>query len=303
MLHKFAAGIVLFNPNISRLQANIESIIDQVGLVILFDNGSININEIEKIIDMNFFEKIKLVKSNKNRGIAYALNDIVKEAEVYGYEWVLTLDQDSITQKGTIQAFNTYIHENKVAIICPYIVDKRRKNIEYKVPSERFTNVKFCITSGSLINIKICKLIGGFDEWLFIGLVDNDYCKRIELLGYKILQVNSIVLDHELGNLTPSKFEDLYLKLGKILKLEIIRKLSYKRDVNQMRLYYATRNMIYMIKKYKRYNNNKKAVIFIIINCVSSILRGKNKLKLLKWICLGIKDGLKKKVDAFIIKK
>ena len=32
--------------------------------------------------------------------------------------------------------------------------------------------------------------IGKFDEWLFIDLVDNEFCKRLIVSGYTILRLN-----------------------------------------------------------------------------------------------------------------
>ena len=42
-----AAGIVLYNPDVERLHENINGIINQVDALILIDNGSDNIKEIE----------------------------------------------------------------------------------------------------------------------------------------------------------------------------------------------------------------------------------------------------------------
>lgn len=297
MNDKCSAGIVLFNPDILRLRHSIESIINQVESLILVDNGSNNIKEIEKLIEK--YNTIKLIKSSSNKGIAFALNIIVKESKMQGYEWVLTLDQDSVTQKNTIKIFEKYINNNDVAIICPYIIDKTRKNIQIYTSDEEITEVKFCITSGSLINIDICTKIGGFDEWMFIGLVDNDYCRRIDILKYKILQVNSIILDHQLGDLVPSRFEKLYLNLSLLLKMDLIGKLSYKRKINPDRLYYGTRNVIYMMKKYKLYDNKLNYIIFLVKNSIFSLIRGKNKLILLNKIKNGISDGCKTNVKYF----
>lgn len=303
MKGNYAAGIVLFNPEISRLENNIESIKGQVELVILFDNGSSNINEIDELINKNGYKNVKIIKSSKNKGIAYALNIITNNARELGYEWILTLDQDSVTQSGTIEEFDKYTTLKDVAIICPYVIDKRRKNIKYDSKNKEYEEIDFAITSGSLININIWDKIGKFDEWLFIGLVDNDYCERVNLLGYKILQINKVILDHELGNLRASKFEKVYLKLGDMLSSETIKKLSYKREVSALRLYYSTRNLLYMHKKYKIYEKNKYSMTYIIKNSISNILRGKNKIKLAKQVYKGFIDGLNKEAEQFNVNK
>ena len=137
--------------------------------------------------------------------------------------------------------------------------------------------------------------VGGFDEKLFIGLVDDEICYKIRKNGYRIIRNEAVVLNHELGNLTPSKYESFYLRIGEILHSDTIKKLSYKRTVSPMRLYYATRNMVYLNKKYPQENmswSTKK----LLYNSVSSLLRGKKKISLIKSIVSGIIDG--KTMDA-----
>lgn len=68
------AGIVLFNPEISRLKKNISTITNQVEKIVLFDNGSSNIEEIKEVALGN--SKLILIQSKKNIGIAAALNRI-----------------------------------------------------------------------------------------------------------------------------------------------------------------------------------------------------------------------------------
>ena len=75
---KYIAGIVLYNPDLGRLKENIESICKQVDKVILIDNGSDNIREIEDLIKK--YLNCILLKNGENMGIAYALNQILKYA-------------------------------------------------------------------------------------------------------------------------------------------------------------------------------------------------------------------------------
>ena len=76
---KICAGIVTFNPEISRLSENIDAIRNQVDAIFIVDNNSNNINIIKKIISKD--SGIKLICNNQNRGIATALNQLMKAAE------------------------------------------------------------------------------------------------------------------------------------------------------------------------------------------------------------------------------
>ena len=64
-MNNICAGIVLYNPDIDKLTKNINSIINQVSVVLLQDNGSSNIKEIEKLI--NQWENVKLIHNPANK--------------------------------------------------------------------------------------------------------------------------------------------------------------------------------------------------------------------------------------------
>ena len=123
----FAAGIVSYNPDIKRFKENIDSILSQVDKLIIIENGSKDSEEIIKIIKSYDENRIKLVVNSKNMGIAKALNQIMVCAEKANYEWVITLDQDSVCPENLVKEYSKYIEEDNVAIICPQIQDRRRK--------------------------------------------------------------------------------------------------------------------------------------------------------------------------------
>lgn len=285
-MKEYAAGIVLYNPDKDRLKLNIEAIYQQVKCVICYDNG---MDEYSREL-LSHYKNVSLIGDGTNVGIASALNAIIKEVNSFGIEWIITLDQDSIVCDNMVEALSSLIKERNVAVICPLIRDYRRKNEKIVDTEQDWEDVNFCITSGSFMNVGVIKEIGGFDDYLFIGLVDNDICYRIIDGGYRIIRNNKVILNHQLGNIIPSKFEKLYLKLGDMLNNQTIKKMSYKRMVSPLRLYYATRNMIYLKHKYNL-KNNKKINCNYIYNGFSSILRGKSKHKLIKAFFSGIIDG------------
>jgi len=297
-MEQYAAGIVLYNPDIKRLKENLDAVCGQVERVYCYNNGLQNAGEINALL--NTYGNIRVIGTGTNVGIATALNELTKEAEKDNIEWILTLDQDSVVCDGMVEALASFKNEKDVAIICPAIEDIRRKNETLAVAQNTIDDVEFCITSGSFMNIQKTLEIGGFDEWLFIGLVDNEICYRIKLNGYRIIRNNVMILNHELGNLTPSRLENVYLRLGNLLHSETIKKLSYKRAVSPMRLYYATRNMIYLKKRYANYMSTAMWNKMLIKNSLSSIVRGGGG-DVLRAIYAGIIDGASVKVEPYCI--
>jgi carbamoyl-phosphate synthase large subunit len=60
------AGIVLYNPNIERLIENYNSISNQVDIVILIDNNSINITDIRSVFST--MDNVMIIENKKNLG-------------------------------------------------------------------------------------------------------------------------------------------------------------------------------------------------------------------------------------------
>lgn len=307
-----AAGIVLFNPELSRLKCCIDSILHQCETLYIFDNSSSNEQEINYIeILTKTPNSIVYHAESSNKGIAYALNRIMESAGNDGYDWVITIDQDSIMPDGIVSDYVQYIKKNdkSLAIICPQVIDKRRSYMETKIePREEYLND--CITSASCTSIRAWEQAGGFDEWLFIDLVDNEFCKRLIVSGYKILRLNKWVLDQEFGNIVPKsdREQKFWIGLSKLLFNKNIAKFSYKKFVDPIRVYYTNRNIIYINRKLKAYgktgyhNYNCKGYLgFLICFSVPSVLRAQEKVKVLRAVFKGIEDGLKSKPDKWSI--
>ncbi|MFV9510455.1 glycosyltransferase [Tepidibacillus sp. LV47] len=144
--------------------------------------------------------KILYIDNNGNQGIAHALNVGAKRANEEGYEWLLTMDQDSRFDpdmfKKYINCLNMISNSKEIAIISPnYLTNtKIETSCSFK---EKLTT----ITSGSLLNLLLYTNIGGFNEKLFIDEVDHDYCLRANLKNYGVVELENIFMHHKLGNL------------------------------------------------------------------------------------------------------
>lgn len=293
--NKVAIGVVLYNPSdIGRLSRCLYSLEKQTDKIYIWDNST---QEVKLQIENSIIYK----SANGNCGMAYALNRIMELACADGYEWVITMDQDSILPEGIIKDYSKHFNDDNVGIICPQVRDRRRPYMMVlEDNSEDF--VDMCITSASCTSVGAWKRTGGFDEWLFIDLVDNEFCMRLRLSGYKILRLNKWVLDQEFGKVVakPIWKQKFWLKLSRMLHNDNIAKLSYKKTVDPMRVYYTNRNIIYINKKLKKYgtvgydNYNCKGYLgFIISFILPSVMRSQNKLSVIKEIFNGIRDGIK----------
>ena len=276
------AGIVIFNPEISSLKENINHIMPQVSKIILYDNGSSNVNSVKDLLEKlhDSLNTIFLIEGKKNMGIAYALNRICEWGIKNKFSWCVTLDQDSICCDDMIEKMLNYISMPNIGIIAPVLVHAGRddKNSCQNANKNSYQETDGAITSGALTNLAAWEKINGFDEWLFIDGVDNDFCTRLKLNNYKIIQVLNAEILHSMGNLEHKKF------FGKTITFA---------SHSAFRRYYMARNSIYLHKKYG--NNFKAAFSGIIKEFIKVIFFETNKLAKLKNIILGCIDGLKSK--------
>lgn len=281
-VNNIAAGIVLFNPDIYRLIKNITAILPQIKVLYIIDNNSDNILKVEKYLIRE--KNIILIKNPKNYGIAKALNQMCDLAISEGFEWIITLDQDTICPNDLIRKYLPYMSDHDNIIICPQflIQEQKLKLIDpTKIPAE---SIELCITSASLTRLTTWKILDGFNEWLFIDGVDYDYCLRARRMGWKIIRVNDAIIDHRVGS--PN---NIYLPLGIVVK-------TYNHS--SFRNYYIVRNNIYLLRLYWKELHGfywlLKFVYFELIKLIFEKSRGKTLSSLLK----GIQDGIIYKPDG-----
>lgn len=270
---EYAAGIVLYNPEIGRLRENVSAISPQVGNVIIIDNGSKNTDDIAMLLAD--YGNIRYIRNAENCGIARALNQIIDKAEELGASWVLSLDQDTVCEPDIIERYADMAKRAKddVAIITSKYKD-RSVEVDFGISGE-YEKVSFCITSGAFNNIRCIKAVGGFDEKLFIDMVDYDICYALTRGGYKIVRMNYTGFLHEVGRSVTKKF------FGKPIIIF---------NHSPLRKYYWARNSIYLKRKYKLGLGADKRVINRMIQ---TLLYETDKLTKLKSMCKGVADGYK----------
>lgn len=266
---KITAGIVLYNPEITSLSKNINSIINQVAHIYIVDNGSSNIPLIKTQFQS---EKITWIFNKNNKGIATALNQLANIACSNSYEWLLTLDQDSLLPTNYIDLLLNENFDEKTAVIAPNVIYKN--NEKYSLTGHGLVEVDWAITSASLTNLDAWNAIGGFDEKLFIDGVDRDFCIRLKKAGYIIIRDYNVEITHELGELHC---------------INIIGKTIYVTNHSAIRKYYMARNAIYLDKKHQERNSFP----YITKLLLKTIFFETDKINKIKYINRGIRDSFK----------
>ena len=286
---KVAAIIVSYNPD-SNLFDSINLLLNQVEKVIIVDNGSKE--KYVKYIKSINEDKIEIILNKENLGVATALNIGVRKALENGYEWILTMDQDSKASPDMVKKmFNVYNSINReerkdILSIFPNFVDERIQSIEENSNMNSYEYVDADITSGNLLRKEVFEKVGFFDDSLFIDLVDTDFCMRLNEKGIKMIKIRDAVLYHSLGE-------------SKTIKGILGSFNTWNHSA--LRRYYMTRNRFYIWEKYKGLNSftlNRDKKLFKK-EFVKIILGEKDKVNKIKMVLRGYKDykkGIKGKL-------
>ena len=291
-------GIVTFNPEIRKLEENIKILTVQVDTLVIIDNASVNINDVEVLVAS--FSNTKLIKNNINYGIAKALNQILEYAIKERYAWYLTMDQDSICCIDMIEKYiDAYEHEkDKPAVLCPFVLNNNKISLdEYKrmdLPKiEDVSEPTACISSASLNSVLVAKSIGGYKEELFIDCVDIEFNIRLLYSGNKIIRVNSAYMFQTMGK---AKYVPFLGGMYHLTKKENFKRLRYTPVYNDMRLYYIARNSKFIFDRYGEIAGKRMRPKWMIMQYIYYLLTyplSRNRIKMLKSLRQGIKDAKK----------
>lgn len=240
-----AGAVILYNPEWVSVIANIATYIDFVELLYIIDNTA-NKTPPPGIADsfLQNTEKIIYISNKENEGVAKALNKAAELSLFAGYQWLLTMDQDSYFGNKEI---NEYASQFEHLFYKDVNVAMVGLSIEPSPADEdrpAHAQVDSIITSGSLVQLATWKKTGGFDEKLFIDEVDHEYCYRVIGNGYKVMKFINIYLSHNLGTKREAGYGTIFAKR--------------KRTIHSpQRVYYMVRNYLYVRNKYKKSFQNE----------------------------------------------
>ena len=304
---KLGAVIVTYHPVLNSIQLLLNNITQSVEKVIVVDNDSINIDEIETLLEDNV--QVELIKLNTNTGIGFAQNRgierLLADTQIDG---IILFDHDSQPEPQMINSLTAaYIKlketpNARVGAVGPVYVDPRTKNFYPVVFHKGITLKKYypkpgnndpiittvLIASGCLIPRVTLELVGLMNEDFFIDYVDIEWSFRVQRNGYKLYAIPDAFMYHQVG--------DGRLKvLGREISIH-----------SPVRRYYLARNSILMLKtRYINKSYKVREAFYTVSRVAVYLLLVKSKRKYLWYILNGWYDGLRGKVgpSGFIQKQ
>jgi rhamnosyltransferase len=273
-----AGVVILYNPDNS-VYENIKSYEDQVNVLYIYDNSEIINPEFAKEFQKK--SSTYYISNQVNLGIAKVLNDAANKAIENGFDYLLTMDQDSKAPANLVERLSKKASEStQFGIVSPLHSNKFNTHLKEIKDTEEYVNTT--MTSGNLLSLNAYNSVGPFNEDFFIDYVDIEYCLRLKRNGYKIVRLNDLVLEHAEGN---------------IFKKKMGSKVFYPINNAPIRYYYKTRNLLYLKNLYKSEFLKLLKIEYLVYikNIGKMILFENQKFNKISMIVIGILDYITKK--------
>jgi len=249
-----ATVIVRFNPP-EGFDARVAQAASQSDMTVVVDNGSAEPWEPNAAIPASQ-NRLHYLRNAQNMGIATALNQGIRHAAMLGADAAFLLDHDSAPLPGCIDRLRQTLRDEgsaKTAAVVPHIRyghpdilcrwpatagngRRARFRFVYGARIEHPERIDLAISSGMLIGIRHWQTLGGFDENLFIDLVDTDYCLRARSNGYTVLAEPRAHIQHSLGEVQKRRFLGVFS--------------AYPTHHSAIRHYYISRNRIALMRRH-----------------------------------------------------
>lgn len=236
-----ASVVSAYNPGSDTVK-NVAWLLTYVSKVVVVDDGSPG--NVDDVLDEMRALGAHVIRLEANSGIARALNTGIKHArQVWGAEWIVTMDQDSRFSGDYIAAGLAAAERSSdpasVGMICAashnhVALPLMRGGAEPEVFDP--------MTSGSLVPASTFDRVGYFNEDYFIDCVDSEFNARVRARGLRTIAASGCNLDHSLGDARPMTLLGWHARIGS-KKLFIYYHSPF-------RVYYITRNSIVMARTY-----------------------------------------------------
>lgn len=227
--------------------------------------------------------------NSQNAGLGVALNQGCRAAVAAGFEWVVTLDQDTQLDpcflEAMIQAWRA--SEERPALLgCNYLsVSRGRYKIRFN-GDKALRSVKTVITSGTLMHLATWSSLGGFREDFFIDAIDHEICLRARGAGFHVAIYPEPLMEHVIG--TPSAHDSI---IGAMLPYSHspLRNYTNARNTTCVLLQYSLREPLWSLRRMAGLTAELLAIAVL----------EKNKRQRLLLFFKGVGHGLTRRMGPF----
>lgn len=189
MNHRILAVVVTYFPEKELLERNIDAFINEIDKILIWENTPEKAKNQYRYIDDS---KVEYCGDGLN-SISRGLNFAWRYARKNGYDYLLTMDQDSVLFHFEALKEYAFLHSAEMMIFGPTFSQSM------SMPSLTAIRKEVIITSGMLIPIKVLDHLGGYNENFAIDGIDVELCLRANLQGFFSYQVNGCLIQQRYG--------------------------------------------------------------------------------------------------------
>jgi GT2 family glycosyltransferase len=176
--------------------------------IVLFDNGP------QPAAPAFLAPDTEYHAATQNEGLAGAYNYGLTVALAEGYDWLLTLDQDTDLPPHFLQAMRDAADKLdealEVAAIVPHLVDEGTPVSPARVRFARITPLPASLegvapgevrafNSGALLRVSALQELGGFDERFWLSFLDGWLYHQLHTRGKKTYVLGNVRAEHKLS--------------------------------------------------------------------------------------------------------
>ena len=199
MVSKTIVAVITFHPDVREVQKNILTYVRAVDRVLVWLNSDEMLSAEWDTPELAAArEKIVFLGAGGgNVGIGRALNEAVRMGVADGYEYILTMDQDSRWENAGayLSAVAQYADDPMAGIFTPSIDRGDGRLLPF--------NGHDTIQSGAVFRLSMFRTTGLFNESYFVDSTDHEFCYRAGDAGFRIVKVDAGLLRHHLGYARP----------------------------------------------------------------------------------------------------
>jgi GT2 family glycosyltransferase len=158
-------------------------------------------------------DEVLYVSAPHNPGLAVAYNHVLKLAEAEGYEWLLTLDQDSILQANFLSRIAELAYELRpaktVGAIVPQVIADGRIISPFQFLFGAWPHwfgrgyvgisrrAAYAANSGATLRVSALREIGGYDPMFPLDLSDTSLFHRMHESGKSVFIAGDLLVHHD----------------------------------------------------------------------------------------------------------
>ena len=192
---RFAAATTLYDPKDSYID-NLMTNAEAFELLLVFDNSADNAAYVERI---RARENILYHWDGVNHGLPEVFNRALAECRERGFDFLCTLDQDSVMGTDTVARIEAFLTQRDVTDIAAVGTCRGRQYSE-DAGDDPSVGVDWLICSGTFLNLRALERLGmTYDEAYFVDRFDEDFCLRLKKAGLRILMLRNAYMAHSLG--------------------------------------------------------------------------------------------------------